>query len=109
MMKLLIVLLALIATAAAFARDVYVQPYVRSDGTFVQGHYRTAPDGNPFNNYSTQGNVNPYTGQAGTVNPYANQIQPAYVQPLPPVPSLPPLPGLPGLPGFQPLPCIGCR
>jgi hypothetical protein len=63
------------------ARDVYVQPHVRKDGTYVQGHHRSAPDGNPYNNYSAQGNVNPYTGQAGTVNPY-QQYQPAPVQPV---------------------------
>lgn len=56
------------------AGDVYVNPYVRSDGTYVQGHNRTAPDSNPYNNYSTQGNINPYTGQKGYVNPYNNQL-----------------------------------
>jgi hypothetical protein len=50
--------------------SVYVRPYVRSDGAYVPGHYRSAPDGNPYNNWSTQGNVNPYTGQLGTVDPY---------------------------------------
>jgi hypothetical protein len=68
-------------TCATFAKDVYVNPHVRKDGTYVQGHYQTAPDGNPFNNYSTQGNVNPYTGQQGTVNPY--QYQPQPIQPYP--------------------------
>ena len=43
---------------------------MRKDGTYVQPHHRTAPDNNRLNNYSTQGNVNPYTGQMGTVNPY---------------------------------------
>jgi hypothetical protein len=28
------------------------------------------PDHDPFNNYSTQGNINPWTGERGTVNPY---------------------------------------
>jgi hypothetical protein len=31
----------------------------------------TLPDGKRLNNWGTQGNVNPYTGQRGTVNPYA--------------------------------------
>jgi hypothetical protein len=65
-------LLALASVAEAQNR---VQGYMRNDGTYVQPHYRTNPDGNRFNNYSTQGNVNPYTGQTGTVNPYA---QPSY-------------------------------
>lgn len=49
--------------------DVYVQPYVRSDGTTVQGHMRSAPDGNPYNNYSFPGNTNPYTGRVAPGNP----------------------------------------
>lgn len=71
-----LLLLCLLAAGPVMARDVYVQPHIRSDGTYVQGYHRTAPDSNPFNNYSTQGNVNPYTGQPGTVNPYQQpQIQ----------------------------------
>ena len=74
--------IALVLAGSAIAKDVYVQPHVRSDGTYVQGYYRTAPANNPYNNYSTQGNINPYTGQAGTVNPYATPQQP-YPQPQP--------------------------
>ena len=48
--------------------DVYVRPYSRSDGAYVEGHHRSAPDGNSSNNWSTQGNVNPYTGRPGTRN-----------------------------------------
>lgn len=33
---------------------------------YVQGHYRSEADGNFWNNWSTKGNVNPYTGQPGT-------------------------------------------
>ena len=32
--------------------SVYVQPYTRSNGTNVSGHYRTLPDGNCYNNLS---------------------------------------------------------
>ena len=31
---------------------VWVNPYVRRDGTSVRGHYRTAPDGYCWNNFS---------------------------------------------------------
>lgn len=72
-MKALALFLALCATST-FA-DTYVHGHYRQDGTYVQPHYRSAPDGNPYNNYSTQGNTNPYTGQQGTVNPY-NQPNP---------------------------------
>jgi hypothetical protein len=40
-----------------------VDGYFRRDGTYVQPHYRTAPDGNPYNNYSFPGNYNPNTGR----------------------------------------------
>lgn len=33
---------------------VHVDGYTRSDGTYVNEHYRTLPDGNPYNNLSTK-------------------------------------------------------
>ena len=67
MKRLLILTLCLLLPAAAQAQ--YVQGYQRQNGTYVQGYYRSAPDNTTYNNYSTRGNVNPYTGQPGTVNP----------------------------------------
>ena len=62
--KILIVLTFLILTSFSLsAQDVYVKGYNRKDGTYVQPHYRSAPDGNPYNNYSYPGNYNPYTGK----------------------------------------------
>lgn len=59
---------ALLAAFAAQAMaQTYVAPHIRSDGTYVQGHVRSAPNGTSSDNYSTRGNVNPYTGQAGTI------------------------------------------
>ena len=49
--------------------QVHVQGYYRRDGTYVQPHYRSNPDGNPYNNWSYPGNVNPYTGKVATGNP----------------------------------------
>ena len=46
-----------------------VHGYFRNNGTYVQPHYRSAPDGNPDNDWSTRGNINPYTGKLGTRNP----------------------------------------
>lgn len=54
-------------TELAYARDVSVRGYTRKDGTYVAPHHRSSPDGNFYNNWSTVGNVNPYTGQAGTL------------------------------------------
>jgi hypothetical protein len=46
--------------------DHYVHSYTRSDGTVVQGYHATNPNQTRNDNYSTRGNVNPYTGQPGT-------------------------------------------
>ena len=62
----LAILLGWVMTAGA---QVWVNPYTRKDGTQVQGHYRSSPDGNPYNNYSFPGNTNPYTGKTATGNP----------------------------------------
>lgn len=48
---------------------VRVRGYYRKDGTYVQPHYRSNPDGNPYNNWSFPGNVNPYTGKIAPGNP----------------------------------------
>ncbi|MDP1769708.1 MAG: hypothetical protein Q8L74_13035 [Nitrospirota bacterium] len=46
-----------------------VRPYNRKDGTHVQPHHRTAPNSTQRDNFSSKGNVNPYTGKAGTKEP----------------------------------------
>ncbi len=55
---------------SSYGRSYSVRPYVRRDGVYVPSHRRTVPDGNRWNNWSTRGNVNPYTGKPGTKNPY---------------------------------------
>ncbi len=70
MKKLVLTILFMIATISLFAGDVFVHGYFRSDGTYVRPHYRSAPDGNPWNNWSTIGNINPYTGRRGYKNPF---------------------------------------
>ena len=59
--------------SSAFA-DVYVRGYTRSDGTYVQPHYRSSPNSTTLDNYSTRGNTNPYTGKRGTVDPYDSSL-----------------------------------
>jgi len=69
MLKQFVLTLGLLAATllGALAQSpVYVRPYVRGNGTFVQGHYRSAPDSTPLNNWSTYPNVNPFTGSVGT-------------------------------------------
>ncbi len=70
-MKTLLVMVALASAAAAGAQSAHeVRGYTRSDGTYVAPHYQSNADTTKLNNYSTQGNVNPYTGQTGHVDPY---------------------------------------
>ena len=57
---------ALFVGSAAFAADHAVRGYTRADGTYVQPHMQTNPNSTTSDNYSTRGNVNPYTGEAGT-------------------------------------------
>ena len=66
----------LFMATTALAQDVYVNGYYRSDGTYVQPHYRSAPNNTILDNWSTKGNVNPYTGQPGTVDPYSGSSNP---------------------------------
>ena len=76
--------MAMIVGSAAYA-DIYVPGYTKADGTYVQGYYKTAPNKTTLDNYSTQGNVNPYTGKKGTVDSYAlpsNTYTPPPVQPV---------------------------
>ena len=47
-----------------------VKGYVKKSGTYVASHMRTTPDKSKFNNYSTKGNFNPYTGKEGTKDPF---------------------------------------
>lgn len=64
-MKLIIALSLAAAFAAPAMADQYVRGYTRSDGTYVQPHYRSSPNSVQYDNYSTKGNTNPYTGQQG--------------------------------------------
>ena len=42
-----------------------VSGYNRSNGTYVQPHVRTMPNDTNWDNFSTRGNSNPYTGSTG--------------------------------------------
>ena len=78
--------LSLLLVSFGAAAQVHVNGYVKKDGTYVAPHERTAPNSTPNDNYSTKGNVNPYTGKEGTVAPqatyqYVPPPQPQYVPP----------------------------
>lgn len=90
MRKLFISILALAVVATPAVAQVRVKGYVKKDGTYVAPHYRSSPDSSRSNNWSSQGNVNPYTGKVGTQNPYGspnygstNTYQSPYSKPAP--------------------------
>jgi hypothetical protein len=65
MKKIIFIIAFLFTTAFTFAQ-VAVKGYYRSNGTYVQPYQKTAPNSTRNDNYSTIGNSNPYTGEAGT-------------------------------------------
>lgn len=87
-MKLIAALIASILAASAFA-DNYTRGYIKRDGTSVDGHYKTEPNQSRSDNYSSQGNTNPYTGQRGSQRneysdpPAYNKSSPSYSSPNP--------------------------
>ncbi|CEG31464.1 hypothetical protein [Peribacillus simplex] len=44
----------------------YVKGYFKKNGTYVSPHFRSDADSSFYNNYSTYGNINPFTGERGT-------------------------------------------
>lgn len=72
---LLTILLFLTLVLGSFgfveARAIRVKGYYKpSTDSYVQPYYRTSPNRSKFDNYSTKGNYNPYTGKKGYTNPY---------------------------------------
>lgn len=54
---------------SAFRGYHFVYPYLRRDGIYVRGHMKTNPDYRFWNNWSSFGNTNPFTGETGTKRP----------------------------------------
>lgn len=58
--------LFLLAGSAEAAKTVRVKGHVTKSGKYVAPSVRTAPNKSKLDNFSTKGNVNPYSGKAGT-------------------------------------------
>lgn len=59
---------------SSHSKSTYVNGYTKSDGTYVQGHYRTTSNSTNHDNYSTKGNYNPFTGRTGsTAKDYSSE------------------------------------
>jgi hypothetical protein len=70
---LLLLMIVVLLAGTAYAKGghtVNVHGYTRHNGTYVAPHHRTAPNGTKADNWSTRGNVNPYTGKEGTKEGY---------------------------------------
>lgn len=72
---LLIAGLALVLGFMGFAGSAEAASRVRGyykprTGSYVMPHYRTSPNSSRFDNWSTRGNYNPYTGSKGYTSPY---------------------------------------
>jgi hypothetical protein len=51
------------------AKSTRVKSSITKTGTYRSPHLRTSPNKTKIDNWSTKGNVNPFTGQKGTKNP----------------------------------------
>jgi hypothetical protein len=82
-------LMGLAAFPALAQSSHHVRGYTRSNGTYVAPHYQTNADSSRTNNWSSRGNVNPYTGKVGTVDPYRSNTSGSLssTRPLPTQPS----------------------
>lgn len=66
-----IIVLSVVGAVCANAQDYhYRSGYVTRTGTVVGGSYQTNPNSSRYDNWSTQGNQNPFTGQSGYKSPY---------------------------------------
>lgn len=75
-MKQILLIAAMTVFSASALADTWVKGHTRKDGTYVEGHYRSSPNSNRYDNYSSQGSSNPYTGQRGSQrNEYSTQPQ----------------------------------
>lgn len=64
MRSILLVLLG-ISFAMPVTASQFVHGYVRKNGTYVSPHMRSTPNTTKYDNYSSHGNTNPYTGKKG--------------------------------------------
>ncbi len=66
----IIVLLMLFGISISEARSVRVKSSVTKTGTYRLSHMRTSPNKTKIDNWSTKGNVNPYTSKQGSKKAY---------------------------------------
>lgn len=65
-MKSIVILALASAFSVSAIADQYVSGYIKQDGTYVAPYVRSSPNNVQYDNYSTKGNINPYTGERGS-------------------------------------------
>lgn len=68
--SLLLSVIFLTSTASGASAYVSVRGYYRNSGTYVAPHFRTYSNSYKFDNWSSRGNYNPYTGRRGYISPF---------------------------------------
>lgn len=66
MKKIVLTLSLAFVALTAFSQTTTSGYYKPSTGTYVQPYTKTSSNGTNTDNYSTKGNTNPYTQEAGT-------------------------------------------
>lgn len=69
MKNLFIFIMAFFMFSISAHANVNVNGYYKSNGKYVEPHYRSNPNKTTDDNWSTKGNQNPYTGVKGTKEP----------------------------------------
>ncbi len=66
----LLIVFVFLLSSVYYAKTVNVKGSVTKSGVYRQPHHRTSPNKTKMDNWSTKGNINPYTGKEGTVDLY---------------------------------------
>lgn len=66
----LTLLVIFLVPSISFAKTVRVKSSFTKAGSYRPAHVQTSPNRTKADNWSTKGNVNPYTGKKGTVDPF---------------------------------------
>lgn len=64
--KIVLTVAVLLSLTSLASAATHVKGYLKQDGTYVQPHYRSSPNTTKYDNYSSQDNVNPHTGEKGS-------------------------------------------
>ena len=65
-------ILVFMGTNAIGQDQYYVEGHYKKNGTWVEGYYKTKANKTKSDNYSTEGNYNPYTGREGKKKEYSD-------------------------------------